>query len=309
MVFAGGTGASALDGESVAALDLGSSSFRLLRGAWREGGFRPQADLSRHVGLAGSVRPDGRLEGPGQARAIAVLEEFRPFLADLDPHRVWVVGTASLRGLRDGEAFHRAVEDCLGLPLRVIDGTREAQLTYAGAVAACPPEDRGPYLVLDLGGASTELARGAGPVPERTLSLPCGCATLAASGEVSLEALCRRVRGQLPPELPAFREAAPPTVLAAPGVIRTLAALAGSPGRLTAPGLERIGRLLERDGGQPALPPGAPDHHGRLLPGAWAILSVLAGELELGQLKEAEAGLREGMVRELVPAPAASPRD
>lgn len=309
MVFAGGTGASAPDGESVAALDLGSSSFRLLRGEWRDGGFRPRIDLSRHVGLAGSVRPDGRLEGSGEARAIAVLEEFRPFLADLDPHRVWVVGTASLRGLRDGETFHRAVEDCLGFPLRVIDGTREAQLTYAGAVAACLPGDRGPFLVLDLGGASTELALGAGPVPERTLSLPCGCATLAAFGEGSGEALRRQVRGHLPPDLPAFREAAPSTVLAAPGVICTLAALAGSPGRLTVSGLERTGRLLGREGGQPALPPGAPDHHRRLLPGAWAILSVLAEELELAELKEAGAGLREGMVRELLPAPVASPGD
>jgi exopolyphosphatase/guanosine-5'-triphosphate,3'-diphosphate pyrophosphatase len=308
MVFAGGTGATAPDVESVAALDLGSSSFRLLRGDWHEGCFRPRIDISRHVGLAGSVQPDGWLEGVGEARALAVLEEFRPFLADLDPHRVWAVGTASLRDLRDGEAFQHAVEDCLGFPLRIIDGAREAQLTYAGAVATRPSGDRGPFLVLDLGGASTELAGGSGAFPERTLSLSCGCATLAASGEGSLDNLCRQVRRQLPPDLSVFREAAPPTVLAAPGVIRTLAALAGTPGCLTVPGLEEVGRLLERGGGDSPLPLGAPDHHRRLLPGAWAILSVLAEELDLAELKEAEAGLREGMVRELAPAPAAFPR-
>jgi len=314
MVFAEGTRAAASDGESVAALDLGSSSFRLLRGEWRGGRFRPRIDLSRHVGLARWVRADGRLEAAGQARALAVLEELGPLVADLEPRQVWVVGTASLRVLRDGEAFHRAVEGSLGHPLRIIDGSEEAWLTYSGAVGSCSIGTPGPYLVVDLGGASTELALGPGPVPDQTLSLPCGCATLAPAristphplDPDSLEGLCGRVRALLPPELSGFRNGTVRTVLAAPGVIRTLAGLAGSPGRITVPGLARVRRRLEEDGGASGLlPAGAPAHHCRLLPGAWAILSVLSEELDLTELREARAGLREGMVRGL--SVAASP--
>jgi exopolyphosphatase/guanosine-5'-triphosphate,3'-diphosphate pyrophosphatase len=289
---------------TLAAVDLGSSSFRLLRGQWQQGRFRETCDRSRHVGLARCVDAAGQVTPAGREQVAAALAKLRPYVADLPPARVAVAGTASLRGLDDGAGFCRFVEQELGFPVRVIDGAEEARLTFAGVVggtAAAAPQGR--HRVLDLGGASTELAEGAGGWPERTLSVPLGCATLgslapAAGGD--LEALRRQVQQRLPEELSAFRAAGGGELLAAPGIVGSMARLAGTPGRLDAAGLRRLGQLLTARGGAPPLPDGVPAHHAALLPGAWAILGVLMEALAASAVIEAGAGLRHGLVQELI---------
>ncbi|HKL77348.1 MAG TPA: hypothetical protein VJ985_03145 [Gammaproteobacteria bacterium] len=289
---------------ALAAVDLGSSSFRLLRGQWQHGRFRETCDCSRHVGLARCVDAAGQVTPDGREQVAAALAELRPYVADLPSARVAVAGTASLRSLDNGADFCRFIEQMLGFPVRVIDGAEEARLTFAGAVGGTDAAaQQGRHRVLDLGGASTELAAGAGGRPERTLSVPLGCATLGAlapADGADLEALWRRVQQRLPAELSAFRAADGGEVLAAPGIVGSMARLAGTPGRLDAAGLRRLGKLLAARGGATPLPDGVPAHHATLLPGAWAILGVLMEALSASAVVEAGAGLRHGLVQELV---------
>jgi exopolyphosphatase/guanosine-5'-triphosphate,3'-diphosphate pyrophosphatase len=160
-------------GPAVAAIDLGSNSVRLLvLGADGEEQVR-RATITR---LGAGIARTGVLSPDGIDRTLDCLRSYR---AELDRHRVdrvVVVGTAATRRADDREAFFDAVADVIGIRPRVIDGDEEARLSYEGATASI--DAPGPYLVVDIGGGSTELATAdlAGRV--RSVSLPVGCVTL-----------------------------------------------------------------------------------------------------------------------------------
>jgi exopolyphosphatase/guanosine-5'-triphosphate,3'-diphosphate pyrophosphatase len=291
----------------------------LLRARWCRGRLNREADVTRYVGLAREVGPEGRLSQAGRLRARRALSELRSCLADLPPERIRVVGTASLRSLRDGSAVRAALEEVLGLPIRIISGDEEARLTFAGIVGTDPDiAGAGPALVVDLGGASTELALGGKAGPERILSFPFGCATVPAEAgpRGSLQGEQHRLQAEWGREVAAFARTGPVRAMVAPGIIGTLARLAGTPGELTREGMAHLRQALEGEGHPRALADEAiPDHHWPLLPGAWVILAFLWEELGLAGITPARAGLREGLLREFCAAavpsrayvPAASP--
>ncbi len=137
----------------LAAVDCGSNSVRLLV-AGPDG-----AELERRsvvTALASGMGAARRLTPEAIARTAKALRGFR---SAVESAEVRFVATAAVREAVNPEDFLVAAEDALGLRPEVIGGEREARLGFDGATSGLDRE-RGPFLVLDLGGASTEFSYG-----------------------------------------------------------------------------------------------------------------------------------------------------
>jgi exopolyphosphatase/guanosine-5'-triphosphate,3'-diphosphate pyrophosphatase len=153
--------------ELAAAIDCGTNSTRLLIAG-------PDGDVVRRAvvtGLGRDLGPGG-LHPASVERTLAVLAEFRTELDRHDVSRRRAVATAAARDAPDGAAFVEEAAEVLGVTPRLLTGDEEGQLAFAGAVADLPPA-ADPYLLVDIGGRSTELVLGAERA-EEWVSLPMG---------------------------------------------------------------------------------------------------------------------------------------
>jgi len=164
----------------LASLDLGSNSFHLLISEWRDGVLR---EVKRHkdlVQLARAITDNGQLDQQAMQRAFASLRHCRQHLDQYPISHLRVVGTQILRQCRTPEAFILEAESILSAPIDIISGDEEASLVYQGVAAGLDPASRqGTTLVLDIGGASTEVITGENGDIQEKASLKLGCVTLA----------------------------------------------------------------------------------------------------------------------------------
>src|SRR5262249_44985993 len=99
----------------------------------------------------------GALGLEGITRTLSVLREYAG-IARRHGARIAAVGTEALRRAPNAAAFLEPAAEILGAPVEVIDGAREAALTFKAVVASFPAEAaRGPLVVTDIGGGSTEV--------------------------------------------------------------------------------------------------------------------------------------------------------
>src|SRR5688572_1999257 len=160
---------------SVAAIDIGSNSVRLLV-AGPDGAERcREMEITR---LAEGVDQSGRLGAEAMARTLEVLARYASLLRQHGALRVRVTGTSAARDAQNRDDFFDRVEHCVGSRPELLSGGAEAALAFAGATADQPPE-AGPFVTLDIGGGSTEFAFGSSAfgqgTPERSISLDMGC--------------------------------------------------------------------------------------------------------------------------------------
>ncbi len=154
----------------VAAVDCGTNSTRLLV-VGADG--RPLERLMRITRLGAGVDRAGRLSEEAMGRTLDVLAEFR---AAIDLHGVVnkrVAATSAVRDAENAEEFTGRVVEVLGVAPEVLAGEEEGRLAYFGATAELD-SGQGPYLLIDVGGGSTELVGsvGSGIV---VVSLDIGC--------------------------------------------------------------------------------------------------------------------------------------
>jgi exopolyphosphatase / guanosine-5'-triphosphate,3'-diphosphate pyrophosphatase len=156
-------GAAPGDGR-VAAVDCGTNSIRLLvaepDGA---GGLREVDRRMEIVRLGQGVDATGRFADEALERTFAACDTYAALLRELGARRVRFCATSAARDADNGDVFMAGVHARLGVWPEVVSGDDEATLSYDGAtrdldVAALPP----PYLVVDVGGGSTELVLGDG---------------------------------------------------------------------------------------------------------------------------------------------------
>ena len=162
------------DGDSLAAVDLGSNSFHLVVARYEHGDLRVIDRLREVVRMAMGLRPDGTLEPDRHKLALACLARFGQRLRELPSGRVRAVATNTVRRLRSPRAFLLTAETALGHPIEVVSGREEARLIYLG-VAHGVPASRNRRLVVDIGGGSTEFIIGQGLQAQETESLQMGC--------------------------------------------------------------------------------------------------------------------------------------
>jgi exopolyphosphatase / guanosine-5'-triphosphate,3'-diphosphate pyrophosphatase len=160
----------------VAAVDCGTNSLRLLiADVDREAGRL--TDVSRRmeiVRLGQGVDATGRLAPEPLARTLRALEAYARAIDHAAAGRVRMVATSATRDAANAAEFIRGVTGILGVPPEVLSGDEEARLSFTGATAGLGADHRPPYLVVDIGGGSTEFVLGTGE-PEAALSVDIGC--------------------------------------------------------------------------------------------------------------------------------------
>ena len=165
----------------VAVVDCGTNSLRLLL-ADVDPGRAELTDVARRmeiVRLGQGVDKTGRLAPEALARTIAALRDYAGIIASSGAQAVRMVATSATRDADNAAEFVRLVKEVLGVAPEVLTGAQEAVLSFTGATAelAAGP-DRGPFLVTDIGGGSTEFVLGAvlprGDDPPQTPPAPGG---------------------------------------------------------------------------------------------------------------------------------------
>ena len=158
----------------VAVIDCGTNTTRLLV---TDGS--PGADLERLctiTRLGRGVNATGRLSHEAIERTLECLRGYRSTMDRHDLSAVRATATSAVRDSANRCDFMDAAASVLGTPLEVLSGNEEAVLSFQGAVADLDPRD-GPFLVLDIGGGSTELSYGTVEC-ESALSLDMGSVRL-----------------------------------------------------------------------------------------------------------------------------------
>jgi exopolyphosphatase/guanosine-5'-triphosphate,3'-diphosphate pyrophosphatase len=162
----------------VAAIDCGTNSVRLLVADVPESGGGALTDLSRRmeiVRLGEGVDRTGRLAAAAIDRTRAALSDYAGEIRRLGAERVRMVATSASRDAANADEFTSMVHATLGVAPEVVSGAEEARLSYAGAVHGLPAGARPPYLVVDIGGGSTEFVLGGPAVKMRAVSVDIGC--------------------------------------------------------------------------------------------------------------------------------------
>ena len=150
----------------LAAIDMGSNSFRLEIGQMLGGTYRRIDYLKESVRLGAGLDGHGLLTDEASERGLACLRRFAQRLSGpnglpaLAPTQVRAVATQTLREAKNRDAFLLQAQAALGQPIEVISGREEARLIYSGVVHLQPSNV--PRLVIDIGGRSTEMILGRG---------------------------------------------------------------------------------------------------------------------------------------------------
>ncbi|MGI9021975.1 MAG: exopolyphosphatase [Acidimicrobiales bacterium] len=158
---------------AVAAIDCGTNSTRLLvtdsHGATIE-------RLMRITRLGQGTDATGALADEAVQRTVAVLHEYREVMDRHGVERVRMTATSAARDAVNREAFFAAAAKAVGTRSELLTGAEEARLSFRGATADLDPDD-GPFLVVDIGGGSTEFAVGTTEA-EGVASTDMGCVRL-----------------------------------------------------------------------------------------------------------------------------------
>ena len=158
-----------MSGPVVAAIDCGTNSTRLLV----TDGSRAVERLMRITRLGEGVDGTGRLSPDAIARTVSVLREFRSAMDRDGVQAVRMSATSAVRDASNREQFMAAAEGVVGIRPEVLSGMEEGRLAFAGATAELDPSN-GPFLVVDIGGGSTELVVGRDE-PVGVESMDVGC--------------------------------------------------------------------------------------------------------------------------------------
>lgn len=182
---------------NVAAIDMGTNSARLLitDGQGRE--LRREMHITR---LGQQVDQTGALHPDAIERTLSVLKVYGEALHAHHVARVLATATSAARDASNREAFFTAVEQAIGQRPVLLSGAEEAQYSFQGATAGLPQDVVGPYLVIDIGGGSTEFCLGEAR-PQEFCSVNMGCVRLSERHLTSdpptaaaVEACCEDVR-------------------------------------------------------------------------------------------------------------------
>ncbi|MDO5654314.1 MAG: exopolyphosphatase, partial [Brachymonas sp.] len=147
------------NGTLLAALDLGSNSFRLEVGKYESGQIERVQYLKETVRLGGGINEQDVLSLDAMERGWACLERFAERISGLRKDHVRAVGTQTLRQAVNREVFLARANQILGVPIEVVAGREEARLIYQGAASLLPRSEQR-RLVVDIGGRSTEIIVG-----------------------------------------------------------------------------------------------------------------------------------------------------
>jgi len=219
----------------VAAVDIGTNSVRLLLADVDRSGPDPvlhTLDRRMHITRLGQgVDATHRLAPEAVDRTVTVLREYHDAIDAAGATRVRATATSAARDATNRDEFFGAAHDALGVEPDLLSGDEEAGLSFTGATAGLTDEPA-PYLVIDIGGGSTEFTVGT-TKPDGAMSIDVGCVRITeqflhtdppAPEELSAALLTVRDHlGDVERELTQLHDAQ--TVVGVAGTITTVAAV------------------------------------------------------------------------------------
>ena len=297
--------------DTLAAVDLGSNSFRLEVARVAGDQLYPLDSLKETVRLAGGLTDDKLLDEATQARALECLQRFGERLRGLSPEAVRCVGTSALRVARNADTFIPKAELALGHSIEIVAGREEARLIYLGVAHSlqASPERR---LVVDIGGGSTEFIIGHGLKPHERESLHMGCVNFTkrffADGSVdkaTLKAAEMAARVEVERIAREFSRDNWQHAVGSSDTARALREILEQCGwsvrGITADGLAKLRSQMVKAGHVDALDlPGLSRDRVPVIAGGFAIMAGLFAELGIEQMDVAETAMREGILYDLL---------
>lgn len=300
----------------VGAVDIGTNSVRLLVA---EAGGAPLRVLDRRMRitrLGQGVDATRRLDPAAVDRTLAVLREYGAVLHDHGVSRVRATATSAARDAENREQLFGPARDVLGTDVELLSGADEAALSFRGATTGLGAP--APYLVVDIGGGSTEFVLGT-DAPEGLVSVDMGCVRITeqflTSDPPAPEELANAVQvvrdhmADVLRDVPGARDAA--TLVGLAGTVTTVAAVElGLPAydperihhfRLTRAAAEDVFRTLATETAEerrhnPGLEPGRVD----VIVGGTVVLVTLMRVLGFDEMLVSEADILDGLAMSLL---------
>lgn len=298
-------------GTRLAAIDLGSNSFRLEIGKYEAGQIERVQYLKEPVRQGAGLDENNMLSREAMQRGWACLERFSERLAGFRPEQIRAVGTQTLRQAVNRDVFLEKGSQILGVPIEVISGREEARLIYQGA-ASLLPRSQERRLVVDIGGRSTELILGrnldaqaldsfrVGSVTWSLRYFPEGKLTRAAFREADIAAKAR-----LDEALQTYRPNQWDAAYGCSGTISAvseiLTAAGHAPGLVTREGLQWLYQCMVQARHVSALQlEGLKDDRRPVMGGGVSVLLALFDLLHIDTMRVSLGALRQGVLYDLI---------
>ncbi|MBA4743286.1 MAG: exopolyphosphatase [Azoarcus sp.] len=297
--------------ELIAAIDLGSNSFRLQVGKIVNDQIYPLDGIKEPVRLAAGLTADKQLDAAALQRGFDALSRFNERLRGFPPETVRAVATNTLRVAKNARTFLDQAEEVLGVPIEVISGREEARLIYVG-VAHTLPEPQRQQLVVDIGGGSTELIIGKSFEPILLESLYMGCVGYSLNyfpgGRIDRESLREAelaARSELQTIALPYRDAGWEVAVGSSGsakaLIDVLEQNGWAEGAITVEGLERMRTALLRAGRLDRVKlAGLKDDRLPVILGGFSIMSAVFKEFGIERMVFSDGALRLGVLYDLL---------
>lgn len=297
----------------IAAVDLGSNSFRLQLAKVVDGHLIFHDSLREVVRLGAGLGKDKRLDADAQQRAIDCLKRFGERLRGLSPQAVRAVATNTFRVAKNAPQLLEEAQAALGFPIEVIAGREEARMIFVGVSHSLPVANHR-RLVIDIGGGSTEFIIGQGLQPIEMESLYMGCVSYSLRffpegkiTEENIQSAQLAAAGEIQNIVKNYSPEHWDEAVGSSGTARVLGEIMRlngvSDGSITREGLRQLGVLLLKAKDTKKLQQqvnGLSADRAAVFPGGWAIMSAAFELLNIDRMTTSSSALREGVLYELL---------
>jgi exopolyphosphatase/guanosine-5'-triphosphate,3'-diphosphate pyrophosphatase len=299
------------NGSLLAAIDLGSNSFRLEICRYSHGLIQRVEYIKETVRQGSGLDEDRNLSLEALERGWDCLSRFAERLAGFKSNQVRAVATQTLREAKNRKVFLDKAHRILGFPIEVVSGREEARLIYQGVTRLLPPsQDK--RLIIDIGGRSTECVLGQGVHAKVLESYRLGSVSSSmkyfSTGELTAQAFHRAevaAKAVMDEALAVFPKKSWDTALGSSGTVGAVAealALAGwPPAMVTRKGLDWLKQALIQVGHIDKLRlEGLREDRKAVIGGGLSVLSAVMDLFDIDTLQVTPGALRHGLLYDLI---------
>ncbi len=295
---------------SYAVIDLGSNSFHMMIAQVVAGSVQIIGRVKRKVRLAAGLNDKLVLSHEAMQRGWQCLDLFAERLQDIPKENIRISGTATLRLATNVDKFLLKAEQILGQPIQVISGKEEAQIIYKGVAFTSSSDQK--RLVIDIGGASTELVAGEGHEPKIFNSINVGCVTYLERffptgilSEHNYEAAIAAAESEINKIAGEYREFDWHEEVGASGTVQAIQEILIAQGFDEVINLERLLVIMQQSVACGSISnlkiPGLVQDRLLVFPSGLAILIAIFKQLKLTGMTLAGGALREGQLYSMLP--------
>lgn len=300
------------EGDTLAAIDMGSNSFHMIVARVTLGQLRIVDRLRETVRLGEGLYGKGKLDADVRDRALACLSRFGQRIRKLPPRHVRALATNAVRQMAVPRDFLVPAEEALGNTIEVISGREEARLIYQGVAHVQPPKPGQRRLVIDIGGGSTEYIIGSGLDTLNRESLQVGCIASTrrffGDGKLSRKkwrSAFNEVAAQYQQFAATYRNVGWQETLGSSGTNKAIGAICAAmgltKGAVTAQALPQVrDRMLDAGHIEAIDLPGLTDERRPVIAGGLLALEAAFTVLELERMAISKAAMREGVLYDMI---------